>query len=358
MSGEPTPATPRARDPSERRSTAVATAGRISLGCGTLALLTGVALSVALESPPLSVQLIPLAASVVVLGLPHGAVDHLVLPRSRGDPVTNRSVAVTCGGYLALAAAYAAVWFFAPAVAFAGFVLLTIAHWGQGDVYALVALLGVDHLETRGQRLLAGVVRGGLPMLVPLVAAPDQYAAVAGATVGLFDPAAAAALDPAFDPVVRRLVGVGFAALVTLSLCWGLVRSGASRGWLLDAGETLGLAAFFAVVPPILAVGLYFALWHSVRHVLRTLLVDAPAAAALEEGDVSAAVRRFARDAAPFTAGGLVVLAGLALVVPRTPATLPSLLGVYLVCLAVLTLPHAVVVSLLDRRQGVWTAHV
>jgi len=330
-------------------------AASVSLVGGVVALVTGVALVALFDSLPLSVQLVPLAVSVVLLGLPHGAVDHLVLPRARDEPTSPRWLVGFGVGYLALAALYGVVWYLEPVLAFAGFILLTTFHWGQGDVYALVALLGVDHLETRPQRALALCVRGGIPMFVPLVAFPEQYAFVATAVVGLFDPAAATALEPAFSSPVRSWVTVAGAALVAVSLGWGLLRAGPSRSWALDAGETVGLVAFFAVVPPILAIGLYFAFWHSVRHVLRTVLVDGPAADALEAGSLRTPLWRFTRDAAPLTIGGLLVLVGIALAVPRTPATLSDLLGVYLVCLAVLTLPHTVVVSLLDREQGIWT---
>ena len=58
--------------------------------------------------------------------------------------------------------------------------------------------------------------------------------------------------------------------------------------------------AFFAVVPPVLAVRLYVALWHAPRHIARLVLLD-PAPA----------LSRFARDAAPLTGLALAVLAGL-----------------------------------------------
>lgn len=329
-------------------------AAELCLYCGVATVAIG--LLAALGGPPsLSVQYLPLAATVVVLGLPHGAVDHLVLPRARGEPVTPRSLAFVGGLYLAVGGAYAVAWFLAPVAAFALFIAITLLHWGQGDVYALRVLFGAEHLESRPLRVLTLVVRGGLPMLVPLVAFPDQYAFVAGTLVGLFDPGAAAALEPAFESTARAGVGVGFGALVLGTLALGYRRAGATTGWLLDAAETLALVAFFALVAPILAIGLYFPLWHSVRHVLRTVLVDDRAAAHLERGDRRGALERFARDAAPLTAAALLVLGGLALLVPRTPTTVPEALALYLVCIAIFTLPHVVVVSLLDREQSVWT---
>ncbi|MFC4542581.1 Brp/Blh family beta-carotene 15,15'-dioxygenase [Halosolutus amylolyticus] len=332
-------------------------AARLSLGFGLLSVVVAISITALAGSPPLAYQYVPLALSVVVLGLPHGAVDHLVLPRARGDPVTLRSLAFVGLLYLLVGTAYAVVWFLAPVAAFVLFILVTLVHWGQGDAYALLALVRVDHLGTRASRLLALVVRGGLPMLVPLIAFPAQYAFVAETLVGLFDPDAAAALEPVFSPPARAAVAIGFGALVALALLLGFVRSGPDgRGpWLVDLTETLGLVAYFAIVPPILAIGLYFCFWHSLRHILRTMLVDPVAATALDRGAIGAASRRFARDAAPLTAGGLLVLVGIGLAVPRTPATVPDVIALYLVTIAVLTLPHVVVVTVLDREQRVWS---
>ena len=338
----------------ERRDRARERANAVSLAAGAMTILLGLMIVGLAGSLPLSVQFLPLLASIVVLGLPHGAVDHLVLPRASGEPITARSLAAIGVLYLVIGGAYALVWLFAPAAAFGLFILMTLFHWGQGDVYALVELTGAKHLSGTGSRVLSLLVRGGLPMLVPLVAFPEQYAFVAGTLIGLFDPAAAAALEPVFQPRVRLAVGLGFGLIVVTALGRGLVRSGPTWPWLIDAGETLGLVALFALVPPVLAIGLYFCFWHSIRHILRTMLVDDRAMSVLSRGGLAAAGRRFARDAAPLTGGAIVVLGGVALLVPQTPATVPDVAALYLVTIAVLTLPHVVVVTALDREQGLW----
>ncbi|NIS30314.1 MAG: hypothetical protein GWN07_08635, partial [Actinobacteria bacterium] len=70
----------------------------------------------------------------------------------------------------------------------------------------------------------------------------------------------AAAVAPVFEPGVRLSLGVGFAALTLLALAIGYRRSGTEkRAWLLDAGEVALLWWFFWVVPPLVAVGVYFA---------------------------------------------------------------------------------------------------
>jgi Brp/Blh family beta-carotene 15,15'-monooxygenase len=114
------------------------------------------------------------------------------------------------------------------------------------------------------------------------------------------------------------------------------------------------LWAFFAVVPPVLAVGVYFTAWHSLRHVARLVGADADAAAAVRAGDVGTALARFARDAAPMTVLALGVFAALAVLVPGSLGGRDALLALYLVGIALVTLPHVAVVAYMDRVEGVW----
>jgi Brp/Blh family beta-carotene 15,15'-monooxygenase len=209
-------------------------------------------------------------------------------------------------------------------------------------------------------------------MVVPLLAAPDRYRAVLASFAAPFL-GARPSLAAVAAPEVRLALGGGLAALTVAALAAG--RAGSDRrGWRLDAAETLLLWAYFAVVPPVLAVGAYFSLWHSVRHAARYALLDGDGDAdpdgganphagpgvvrgetAADRSGVVPALARFARDAAPTTAAAFALLAALAALVPAPPTTVAGWVALYLVLVAVLTLPHAVVVTWLDRRQGVWT---
>jgi Brp/Blh family beta-carotene 15,15'-monooxygenase len=302
---------------------------------------------------PLRVQYGVLLASALLFGVPHGALDHLVPGRLRRGGTDRRSIAAVVGLYAVLGTGYALVWFLAPVVAFAAFILLTVLHWGQGDLHALLALADVDHLPTRRHRAVTAAVRGGLPMLVPLVAFPERYRAVVTDVVGLFasDPTG---LAPVFAPETRLAVGLVLAVVAVATLVLGALRASSRRGWAIDAGETGLLAGYFAVVPPVLAIGLYFTVWHSLRHVARLLVEDEGAATALRGGRRWPAVASFGRDAAPATVGALALFAPLLWLVPRSPGDLATYAGLYLVLIATLTLPHVAVVTWMDREQGVW----
>ena len=309
-------------------------------------------------SLPVEVGIAVFALGTLVIGMAHGAVDHLVPLRAAPDLSLGRSLAAVAIVYAVLGGAVVLAFFRAPVAAFVGFIVLTWLHWGQGDVAALV-VAGVEHLPTSAERWLSLVVRGGLPMGVPLFAHPAEYRLVAEWIVGLFvtDGTAAAAVAPVFVPETRLIVGGAMIVTTLLSAAIGYarVRRGASRrGWVRDVGEVGVLWGWFLLAAPVFAIGVYFALWHALRHVGRLVLLDAPAAAAVGRGDTTRALRRFARDAAPLTLGGFLVVGGVALAVPSGVVSSGSVLGISLVAIAAMTLPHVVIVAWLDRTQRVW----
>ncbi|MFB6095360.1 MAG: Brp/Blh family beta-carotene 15,15'-dioxygenase [Halodesulfurarchaeum sp.] len=304
-----------------------------------------------LSELPQWLRLAPLGASVLLLGLPHGAIDHLAPARAAGAQPTRRTLGVVGGVYLVAMSLYTVAWLVVPVLSFGFFILMTWFHWGQGDLY--VVLAEGTHLATRTQRLLCILTRGALPMLVPLVAFPDVYRRVAGLLIDRFEPGAAASLAPLFTPEARAGIGLLIAFLIGTHVTLGWVHGG-GLGWRIDAAETIGLAAFFTVVPPIFAIGLYFTVWHSARHLARLAHVDAEAAGLLRMGKVVQAINRVAKDAAPLTLASLAVLGVLWVLVPLPPSNPAEGIGLYLVFIAVLTLPHVLVVSWMDHVEGVW----
>lgn len=297
----------------------------------------------------------PFALSLVLFGLPHGAVDHLIPGRLYKSRASLRSISWVFILYLALAMLYLAAWFEYPGPAFAFFIALTWFHWGQGDLYFLAALGRNVGTEPLYLKILTIIVRGGMPMLVPLLAFPEVYRTIASDIVKLFR-GDASTLAWVFDPTFRLLAGAAFTAAVLIVLSQGYRRSGASGSpvWRLDVAEVILLTVYFAVAPPVLALGLYFCLWHSPRHVARLMLLNKVSAAALEKSRIVKALRVFVRDAAPLTVAALALLAGLYFAVPGPVDGAGGLLAVYLVLISTLTLPHVAIVCLMDLRQGIW----
>jgi len=344
--------------------------GRASLLAGWVPLLAVVPVALLAPELPPTYRYLPLVASAVLFGMPHGAVDYVALPRARTGRVDVCGVVVVAALYLLLGGAYLALWFTAPVPAAVLFILLTWFHWGQGDLYALRDLFGTDHVGDRVQAALTVVVRGGAPMLVPLVGFPDRYRAVVGTFVEPFGASAGAWW--VFERTPRLVLGGAFAAVTGLALARGYrrarsaagsgtddstrwsLRQSALRGWGLDAAETGLLWAYFLLVPPVLAIGVYFCLWHSVRHIARVVLLDGRNVDALARRRWLPAAGRFALEAAVPTALALALVGALWVAVPDSVGSLAGATGLYLVGVAVLTLPHTAVVVWLDREQGIW----
>ncbi|NEK56945.1 beta-carotene 15,15'-dioxygenase, Brp/Blh family [Geodermatophilus sabuli] len=264
----------------------------------------------------------------LLLGLPHGAVDHLLPARRLGlGPV---QLAALAGGYAALAVLAYLAFRWAPGPGLAVFVALSVWHFGSGETAVAHLRAGVPVRR----RAAAALVVGAVVLVVPLARPFPDAAAVVGRVVP--DRAGAAPLLPGWTvPAV-----IGAAALLGAALL--------ARRRLMEAGELALLTTVVLVLPPPAALGVYFGAWHSTRHVARVVAEDPRNAADLAAGRAGPPLGRFARAAALPTAVAGSALALLAAAGDDRLDVVAALLPV----LAALTVPHALVVGWLDRVQG------
>lgn len=308
-------------------------------------LVIAAVLGVQLLAPRLAeaYALVPLLLGVVFLGLPHGAFDHL-LPARLGLAWGRRPLPLGLYllAYVALAALYFGLWLRVPGLAFVGFLLLTVGHWGQGDGRFLELFLGRLR-PTRWGALTTRLVRGALPVALPVLAFTEtaeslyRHAALGlGVTRQL-------TLTPVWP--LTLLLGLALAAYSV-----NAVRAAPDIFVLaVDVFELLLLTAFFTLVPAYLAVGVYFAFWHSLRHLACLLVLDVDAAEHLAAGRFMKPVRRLTLDLLPLTLAALALLGGLYLVSAARVVTLEGFVALYLVFVSALTLPHAVAVAVIWR---------
>ncbi|OZV82330.1 hypothetical protein CA850_08525 [Micromonospora echinospora] len=266
----------------------------------------------------------------LLLGLPHGAVDHLVpawmSARARQLPARVTLLVV----YAAVAGAGLAAFRAAPNLALVGFLVVSVVHFGTADV--------AFRAERDRRPIRPGVAvvlaYGGPPVVIPLALWREQV-----------DPllAAVAPQAPALLTVEVRTLALATVLCAVTVTAIRQVRAGCVR----DAGQPLLLAGLFGTVPPALAVGAYFAAWHSCRHVARLLRHDPRNTADLGAGRLGPPLRRFARQAAAPTVVAVVALVALVTWPSHRADPLPATVAV----LAALTLPHAVLVAWTDRRE-------
>ena len=295
--------------------------------CGVGALLPGAAAAVL--GPVLLVGL-------VGLGVAHGACDQLVLPAHRGGAGPGRRYLLRFGaGYVALAVGAGLVWWQWPAAAMALFVGLTGWHWGSADAPA--------H-PRRGVWVAHSLLRGALLLELPLAAWPTETARHVDGLLALAGAPAVTAGSWAGPTVaLGGLVLVGHGAL------WAYFAHQRTPGrWHRDAAEVALLGALFTALPPLLGLGVYFVFWHSLQHVLRLtpLLGYAPGPARTWPA-LGQELAFFVRRAWPMLLASLAAGVGAyALGQAWLPAH-DAWLGLAVLAASVLTLPHALLVSLI-----------
>ena len=249
-------------------------------------------------------------------------------------------------GYLGLAAAAGLGWWYCPGAAVSLFLLLTVWHWGSADAPAQPGRLGLW--------LAHSTLRGALLFAVPARWWPTE---VQHSVDGLLVFAGAGPLDAVWFARVAQglwpLVGVGH-----LGLWIYYARQQESKRWHTDTREVVLLTSLFLALPPLLALGIYFVFWHSLQHILRLNRVFGYAAPGNHRrawSTLGKEVFFFIRRALPILVVSLAVPVGLYLLLPPKLAALDTLLGIAVLTAALLTLPHALLVSVaLDSH--VWRA--
>lgn len=254
-----------------------------------------------------------LAGLIVLLGVPHGALDGLYAGRLFGL-ATGWQWLLFTGAYLAPVVTVLVLWPRAPGLFLLVFLVVSVFHFA-GD---------------RGPdcpwwlRLLYG----GAPVVLPAVAHGETLERLLGALV----PAPVAASFAA------GLEVMSWPWLVALAV--GAVWR--ARGGWREAMEVGAVGVLCTVTPPLASFTLFFCGMHSARHILRSLRVE------------DRAKGRFAQV---IGAGGATMVATLALLAiywgsARAEAMEPRLLQTVFVGLAALTFPHVVLVDWFSRWRG------
>jgi Brp/Blh family beta-carotene 15,15'-monooxygenase len=223
----------------------------------------------------------------IVVGVPHGAVDHEVLARA-GDPARIGGRGPIVAGYAVVAAATLTAVVVWPVPAVLMLLVLSAVHFGAGEV-AFAAERDLGRWRPSALDALPVVGLGGAVVVVPLVRWPTQTDAVLGAL--------AAGLPGALSGQIRWAAAV----VVAVALVGATARVLADRRRLF-AVEILMLVALFVILPPLPAFGAYFGGWHAVRHVARLVRDDPRNGSDLDRGHLLGPMARYARAAAVPTA--------------------------------------------------------
>jgi beta-carotene 15,15'-dioxygenase len=240
--------------------------------------------------------------ALVLLGLPHGAVDPLLRPLpSASSPLRFHVV------YLALLTGAALFWWSLPSIALTAFLLMSVWHFAHDWPRRVPA-------GPAAPPSLLGYAGASCVVVLPCVYHPEWV-------VDAFTLLARSAIAA---EGLRQVLGASLPLLV-VALLWGTRSALRDRAWA-DLTEVAVLVVALAVLPPVLSFTLYFCCVHSPRHL----------------AEVSRRVPSLSRlglTAALFTT--LTAFAAGAFVwFNRGVGLEPALTSVVFIGLSVLTVPH------------------
>ena len=297
---------------------------RIAVGVTTL---LSIVFSSSLGSESLNWQVV-MAAVALGVGIPHGALDHLVTWKNAAP------LKMTIFILIYVAAALAAIWAILlwNVWGFIAVVLMSSLHFGIGDS-AFIAEL--DRLENReGSPIPVWAYAGAaglLPVVIPLVNERSTQA-LEKINSNLIE------WHFGYTQEIQLLV----ALIALLSLIVLTVRKRFSE--VLDL-ILLGALATFA--PPLVAFSVYFGCWHAMRHTARLTSLLPHSQKAYERGSELGAFKAAVIPGLPALLGTIVFVVVFAVVSDQGISS--SFLWLALVTVWALTVPHMIVTAKLDR---------
>jgi Brp/Blh family beta-carotene 15,15'-monooxygenase len=280
-----------------------------------------------IESSDITWQVV-VALIALAVGIPHGALDHLVtLPRTSAA-----KMAVFILVYVAVAIAAVVALLTWSVIGFIGVVVMSAVHFGIGDA-AFISEIDRRSVDQKPfQKYLYAAAAGTLPVVIPLVSEKS---------------------NSALEKVNPQLLD-WHQGLNNDLLLWTMVLTAIVLLRLVQKrrdGEAIDLVLLYLLAvtaPPLVAFAVYFGCWHAMRHTARLTLTLPSSQAAFAEGNLKRAFIKAVLPGTPALIGTFVVAA--AIVIFRGDSLDDQFLWVTLVVVWALTVPHMAVTARLDRK--------
>ena len=298
-----------------------------SSGAVALAIVFSVIFSTSLGKDSLDWQIV-MAALALAVGIPHGALDHLVTLKSSAP--FRMALFIT----LYVCAALLAIWAILQwnVFGFIAVVLMSSLHFGVGDSAFIAELDRLGSRQGTSIPVWAYASAGGLlPVIIPLVNSRSSEA-LGKINANLID----------WHYGATAYIQIGVAAISTLSLVTLLLRKRFR-----DVVDIALLAALAIFAPPLVAFSVYFGCWHAMRHTARLTSLLPNSLQAYERGSEFGAFKAAVVPGLPALLGTIIFIALLAGFSQTELSS--SFLWLTLVTVWALTVPHMIVTARLDR---------
>ena len=267
-----------------------------------------------------------IAVIALAIGIPHGALDHLVtLPKAQP-----KKMAIFIVVYVAVAVIAVIGILTFNTIGFIIVLFMSAVHFGIGDAAFISEIDRRTGIERKLNRWFYIPAAGFTPVFIPLVnsASTEALASVNPALINWHQ---------GFDSQILFVV-TAFAVLAILVMIVGK-----RNREVLDLSLLLLLAH---LAPPLIAFAVYFGCWHAMRHTARLTLSLPRSLENLNQGNLRDAFSQAVIPGLPALIGTFVVAGAMAL---SGRDFSDEFFWMALVVVWALTVPHMVVTAKLDR---------
>jgi beta-carotene 15,15'-dioxygenase len=268
--------------------------------------------------------------TVFVIGIPHGAVDHVVAADLYGIKRGTAGHLVFYSSYLLVMLFVGSLWLLYPSAGMALFLLISVYHFGQADAVALLkadSRLYALFSWSRGMMIIAAIIFTDPAVCLPIIEAAT------GMSPGWFS----VLYD--YSNLITITAAVQYFAVAGVVLVCRSTGITSVR----FLGDSLLLVTLLVLTHPLIGFALYFALWHSMGHVQEMI-------AFFREKGRRITIWKFYQLALPFT---VVSLAGLTALffIQQTYSIGNEMISLLFILISVLTLPHMLVADRMFARN-------
>jgi Brp/Blh family beta-carotene 15,15'-monooxygenase len=269
-----------------------------------------------------SISIWVLLASVFIVGIPHGAIDHIIASELFNNTRGVRGHLLFYSSYLFVMAILGLIWFLSPAAGMIIFLIISIYHFGQADME--------DFISDEQPSYLWNVMRGAFIIGLILFSNTGKTFPVIADATGLPE-AAFYNMFPQPTLIIIVLVCIYVAAFV-----YSVYQKKIQNPSIFFADAVL-LTSLFLIAGPFIGFGVYFAVWHSTGHIHEMIHF-------FNNRNKSFGLTDFIFKSLPFTFISLLGLAGL-YYIQTLIGSGQTFVTLMFILISVLTLPHMVVVN-------------
>jgi len=268
---------------------------------------------------------------ILFIGIPHGANDHLLffnLINRRIDEKNHKSN-LFFGSYIGLILLYVVCWYLFPTFSLGLFILISIYHFGQSNLY-------ISPIESKFIKLISIFLSGSFVLLTPI------FAHIETALPVIQTLSKNPSLITLPEEIGKKLsISVGILMIIHWAILM-LTKNINLKNGLQEIFNTFLLFGLFYYSPLWIGFAIYFTLWHAIPSIEDQINFFKTSRANYNLG-------KYVRDIFPFS---LIALLGLYLAFQFSGNYISVNQGIALLFsfIAVITLPHMILMGLLYQH--------